>query len=29
MANMVFMENPSSEQLTKLQGEFRQIFLLK
>jgi iron(III) transport system substrate-binding protein len=29
MANMVFMENPSAEQLTKLQGEFRQIFLSK
>lgn len=29
MANMVFMENPSSEQLAKLQGEFRQIFLSK
>jgi iron(III) transport system substrate-binding protein len=29
MANMVFMENPTSEQLAKLQGEFRQIFLSK
>ena len=26
MANMVFMDNPSGEQLTKLQSEFRQIF---
>jgi iron(III) transport system substrate-binding protein len=29
MANMVFMDNPSGEQLAKLQGEFRQIFLSK
>jgi len=29
MANMVFMENPRSEQLAKLQGEFRQIFFSK
>jgi iron(III) transport system substrate-binding protein len=29
MANMVFMENPSKEQLAKLQSEFRQIFLAK
>jgi ABC-type Fe3+ transport system substrate-binding protein len=29
MANMVFMDNPSAEQLAKLQGEFRQIFLSK
>ena len=28
-ANMVFMDNPSGEQLTKLQSEFRQIFLVK
>jgi iron(III) transport system substrate-binding protein len=27
MANMVFMDNPSGEQLAKLQSEFRQIFL--
>jgi hypothetical protein len=26
---MVFMDNPSAEQLAKLQGEFRQIFLSK
>jgi hypothetical protein len=26
MANMVFMDNPSGEQLAKLQSEFRQIF---
>jgi iron(III) transport system substrate-binding protein len=29
IANMLFMDNPSGEQLTKLQGEFRQIFLAK
>jgi iron(III) transport system substrate-binding protein len=29
MANMVFMANPSAEQLTKLHSEFRQIFLAK
>jgi hypothetical protein len=29
MANMVFMDNPNGEQLTKLQNEFRQIFLAK
>jgi ABC-type Fe3+ transport system substrate-binding protein len=29
MANMVFMDNPSAEQLAKLQSEFRQIFLSK
>ena len=29
MANMVFMDNPSGEQLAKLQSEFRQIFLSK
>ena len=29
MANVLFMDNPSGEQLTKLQGEFRQIFLVR
>jgi hypothetical protein len=29
MANMVFMDNPSGEQLAKLQNQFRQIFLAK
>jgi len=29
IANMVFMDNPSGEQLAKLQSEFRQIFLSK
>jgi iron(III) transport system substrate-binding protein len=29
MANMAFMDNPNREQLTKLQNEFRQIFLAK
>ena len=29
IANMVFMDNPSGEQLAKLQNEFRQIFLSK
>jgi ABC-type Fe3+ transport system substrate-binding protein len=29
MANMVFMDNPSGEQLAKLQSRFRQIFLAK
>jgi iron(III) transport system substrate-binding protein len=29
MVNMVFMDNPSGEQLAKLQSEFRQIFIAK
>jgi iron(III) transport system substrate-binding protein len=29
MASMTYMENPSAEQLAKIQGEFRQIFVAK
>src|SRR5262249_40133213 len=29
IANMVFMDNPSGDQLANLQSEFRQIFLSK
>jgi iron(III) transport system substrate-binding protein len=29
MANILFLEDPSAEQLAKLQGEFRQLFLSK
>jgi ABC-type Fe3+ transport system substrate-binding protein len=29
MASMTYMENPSAEQLAKLQSEFRQIFVAK